>query len=160
MIELTIDKNDKNMVTNWGCNYTEMVILICSFRFFKLGFNHVIWSACFNFNMKEEDAESILAKQFSLHKLFQVEFSIKCLKIWAFLSVDKCSLIQVGKLRLVSPISQDWHPEQTSLYTAKDFRSLSKQSLLENESPVLKGEKTIFMLEFLQNFWHNSLIFS
>ena len=50
------------MVTNWECNYTEIVIHTCSFCLFKLGFNHVMWSAFFNFNLKEEDAESIMAK--------------------------------------------------------------------------------------------------
>ena len=48
---------------------------------------------------------------------------------------------------------------QTNLYTAKDFRPLGKQSLLENKLPVLKGEKTIFILEYLQNFLNNSLTF-
>ena len=43
--------------------------------------------------------------------------------------------------------------------TTKDFRPLDKHSLLESKSPVLKGEKTIFILEFLQNFLHKSLIF-
>ena len=48
MIKFIIDKNDKHndkhMVTNWGCNYTEMVILTCSFCLFKLAFNHMMWS--------------------------------------------------------------------------------------------------------------------
>ena len=81
MIKFTIDKNDKHMVTNWGCSYTEMVILTCSFCLFRLGFNHVMWSATSNFNLKEEDAESIKAKQFSSHTFLQAEFSNKCLKI-------------------------------------------------------------------------------
>ena len=85
MIKFTIDKNDKHndkhMVTNWGCNYTEMVILSCSFCLFKLGFNHVMWSASFNFNLKEEDAESIMPKQFSSHTFIQAQFSNKCFKI-------------------------------------------------------------------------------
>ena len=35
MVKLAIDKNDKNMITNWWCNYTEMVILTCSFCVLK-----------------------------------------------------------------------------------------------------------------------------
>ena len=57
--------NDKNMVTNRGCNYTEMVILTFSFCLFALGFNHMMWRASFSFNQKEDDAESIMVKQFS-----------------------------------------------------------------------------------------------
>ena len=45
-----------------------------------------------------------MVKQFSSHKFLQAEFSNKYLKIWDFLSVTKCSLILVGKWRLVSPI--------------------------------------------------------
>ena len=90
MIKLTLDKNDKNMVTNWGCNYTEMVILTGSFFcLFKLGFNHVMWSASFNFNLKEEDAESIMAKQFSSHTFLQAEFSNKCLKFGTFCQLPR-----------------------------------------------------------------------
>ena len=54
MVKLAIDKNDKNIITNWGCNYTEMVILTCSFCLFKLGYNHVMWTASFSFNLKEK----------------------------------------------------------------------------------------------------------
>ena len=100
MIKLTIDKNDKNVLTNWRCNYTEMVIITCSFCLFKLGFNHVMWSASFSFNMQEEQAESIMVKQFSSCKFLQAVFSNKCLKIWDFLSVTKCSLILIVKWRL------------------------------------------------------------
>ena len=39
-----------------------------------------------------------------------------------------------------------------------DFRPLGKQSLLENKLPVLKGEKTIFILEFLETFLDEPLI--
>ena len=84
---MTIDKNDKNMVINLGCNYTEMVILIWYFCLFKLVFNHVMWSASFSFNQKEEDVESIMAKQFSSHNFLQAEFSNKCLKAWDVFSV-------------------------------------------------------------------------
>ena len=69
------------MVTDWRCNYTEMVTRTCSFCLFKVGFNHVMWSASFNFNLKEEDAESIMAKQFSSLKFLPAEFSNKWLKI-------------------------------------------------------------------------------
>ena len=48
-IKLTIDITDKNMVPNWGCHYSEMVILTYAFLL-KLGFNHMMWSASFNFN--------------------------------------------------------------------------------------------------------------
>ena len=104
MIKLIIDKNDKNMVTNWGCNYTEMVIFTCSFCLFKLSFNCVMWSASFNFNLKEEDAEYIMAKQFSSHTFLQAEFSNKYLKIWDFLSVTKSSSTLVGKWCIVSAV--------------------------------------------------------
>ena len=66
MIKLAIDKNDENMVTNWGFNYIQMVILTCSFCLFKLGFNCVIWGVSFSFNLKEEDAESIISPMWSL----------------------------------------------------------------------------------------------
>ena len=89
MIKLTLDKNDKNMVTNWGCNYNKMVILTGSFRLFKLGFNHVMWSASFNVNLKEGDAESIMAKQFSSHTFLQAEFSNKCLKFGNFCQLQE-----------------------------------------------------------------------
>ena len=146
------------MVTNWGCNYTEMMTLTCSFCLFKLGLNHVIWSASFSFNLKEEDAESIMVQQFSLHKFLQAEFPNNCLKIWDFLSVTNCSLILVGKWHLFSLIQPDWRPAKTNWYTTKDFRPLGKQSLLENKLPVLKGEKTIFILEFLETFLDEPLI--
>ena len=85
MIKFAIGKNDKHndkhMITKWECNYTEMVTLTCSFCLFKLAFNHVMWSAFFNLNIKEEDAESIMAKKFSSHTFFQDEFSDKCFKI-------------------------------------------------------------------------------
>ena len=90
MIILTTSKSDKNMVINWGCSYTEMVILTCSFGLFKSGFNHVVRKASFSYNLKEEDAEFIMAKQFSSHKFLPAEFSNKCLKKWHFLSVSKC----------------------------------------------------------------------
>ena len=92
------------MVTNRGCNYTEMLILTCSFCLFKLGFNHVVRSASFSFNLKEEDAEFIMVRQFSSNKFLQAEFSNKCLKIWDFLSVTKCLLILVDKWYFVSSI--------------------------------------------------------
>ena len=128
------------MVTDWGCNYTENVILRCTLCLFKLGFNHVMWSAYFNFTLKSEDAESILAKKFSSHKFLQAEFSNNCLKIWYFLSVTKFSLILVSKWRLVSPIEQHWHPAHTNLYTTKDFRPLSKQPLTDMLNLVIPTE--------------------
>ena len=52
MIKFTIDKYDKHLVTNWGWNYTEMMILTSSFCLFKLGLNHMMWSASFDLNMQ------------------------------------------------------------------------------------------------------------
>ena len=89
------------MLSNGRCHYIEIVILKCSFCLFKLSFNQVMCSASFNFDPKEEDAEFMIVKHFSLHKLMQDVFSNKYLKIWDFLSVTKCS---VGKWHLVSPI--------------------------------------------------------
>ena len=78
-------KNDKNMVPPGRCNNYMSCL-------FKLGLNHVMGSTSFSFNLKEEDGESLMAKQFSLHMLLQDGFSNKFLKIWDFLSVNKCSL--------------------------------------------------------------------
>ena len=50
-------------------------------------------------------------------------------------------------------------PCTNKLVTTKGFRSLGKQTLLEKKSLTLKGEKTMFALEVLENFLHNSLIF-
>ena len=100
----------------------------CSFCLFKLGFNYVMWSASFSFNLKHEDIESIMLKQFSSHKFLQAGFSNKCWKIWDFLSVTKCSLILVGKWRLVSPNKQTFIQVRisvhlvNSLYSKKNFQ--------------------------------------
>ena len=78
------------MVPNSGCTYTEMMILTCSFCLFTLGFNHVMWTTSFSFNLKREDEESIMAKLFSPHNFLQGDFSDKYLKILDFLSVNNC----------------------------------------------------------------------
>ena len=98
MIKLTIDQNDKNMVPSWGCNFTKMAILACSFCLFRLGFNHVMCRASVSF-----------------HLIRFCKMGFQMFEIWDFLSLANCSLILTGKRHLVSPIKQDWHPAQTCL---------------------------------------------
>ena len=139
-------------------HYTEIVILTWFFCLFSTGFNQVICSASFSFNLKEDEAWSIIVKQLSSHKSLQLGFSFKCWRMRDFLSVWRCSLILVGKWRLVSPMQQDWHPAQVNLYTKKDFRAIGKQSFEENRCCNLNGQKTILTLVFflVQNVLHNS----
>ena len=125
----------------------------CMVCLFKIGFNYVMWKSSFSPKQKEEDAESLMRKQISLHNFLEDGFSNDCLKICEFLSVGKCWLIFVSKWRLVWPIKMDWHHTQTNLHTTNNFSSFGKQSPLENKFPVLKEQKTIIVLQFLQNFY-------
>ena len=67
----------------------------------------MIWSASFSFNLKEDEAWSIIMKQLSSHKSLQLGFSFRCWRMWDFVSVCKCSLIVVSEWRLVSPKLRD-----------------------------------------------------
>ena len=139
-------------------HYTEIVMLTWFFCLFSNGFNQVIRSASFSFNLKEDEARSIIMKQLSSHKSLQLGFSFRYWRMWDFASVWRCSLILIGKWCLVSPMQQDWHPAQVNLYTKKDFRAIGKQSFEENRCCNLNGQKTILTLVFflVQNVLHNS----
>ena len=62
-IDIT-EKDYKNMKPNWRCHYTEIVIRTCSFCLCKLGLYYVMWYPCSNFNLEENDAESVKQNSF------------------------------------------------------------------------------------------------
>ena len=141
---------------NWNIlNYTEIAILTWFFCSFNTGFNKMIRSASSSFDLKKDEVWSIIMKQLTSHKSLQLGFSFRSRRIWDFESVYKCSLIVVGEWCLVSPMKQDCLPAQVNLYTAKDFRTVGKQSFEENRSCNLNGEKTFLTLVFLLSIFDN-----
>ena len=63
------------------CYQTVIEILTCFSCLFRDGFSHLMCMASFNFNLKEEEAESITLKQSGLLNNLQFGFSLRCCKI-------------------------------------------------------------------------------
>ena len=134
-IAINKTKKSKNLKCYEMKYLTEIVILTSFFCLISTIFNQVMWSASFNFNLKEGEMWSIIMK-LSSDKSLQLGFSFKYWRMWDFVSVCKCSLIIVGQWLLVSLMEQDWHPAKVNLYTTKDFRVTDKQYFEEN-SPTI-----------------------
>ena len=86
--------------------YTKIKILMWFFCLFSTGLNQVIGRTSFRFNLKEDEAWSIIMKQLSSHISLQLGFLFKCRRMWDLPSVCRSSMNFNGKWLLVSPITR------------------------------------------------------
>ena len=138
--------------------YTEILTTMCFTCLLSSGLVQLMCMASFIFNLKTELSLSMIWNEeisdFSLH----IGFSSRCLKMCEDFCV-RCSFTLSWRCLQVSPTYPIWQLAQVYLYTTEDLRTWGMLSLDEKKLEILHGEKTNWILVFLQNSLHNLFIF-